>query len=137
MGDKKLFLNAPLSSYAEQELNRRIVKMIRSCGHEVYVPQEEIPPGSAQANPGTILDENIRAIEQADVIISILDKPGLGVALELGYVLALEKPMYLLRTDEQDYLGKIVEGLWLRTPPNQKATSIPELEALLCDGRSR
>lgn len=125
-----VFLNAPLSSLAEQQLNITIADAVRTLGYNVYVPQEIIPPGT-EKEPQAILEENLSAIDGADVIITVLDKPGLGVAFELGFICAIDKPVILFRSDKQDYLGKILEGIWEASPSTRKATTLNQLQSLL------
>lgn len=78
-----------------------------------------------------VLNANIRAVREAEVILTIFDKPGLGVAFEVGYALALGKKIIGFRTDVQDYLGKVLEGLWENLLPSAKATNIGELRSAL------
>lgn len=124
------FLNAGLSTAAEQLFNEAVMQGITRAGLRVYVPQHELPVGT-QLLPEEIYRANLEAVRGADVIVSILDKPGLGVVLELGYAAALEKPLFFLRTDVQDYLGQVVEGMWNECPPDRRARSILEMERAL------
>jgi nucleoside 2-deoxyribosyltransferase len=127
---KKIFLNAPLSSLAEQRFNRQLQELITRRGFACYSPQEVIPPGT-DTSPMDILNANTRAVDECDIILSVLDKPGFGVIFELAYGYAKNKEMVLLRTDKQDYLGKMIEGLWQTVVRDRKANSLDELEEVL------
>jgi nucleoside 2-deoxyribosyltransferase len=126
----RCFLSSPLSTLAEQNLNATIASIIRSCGYDCYVPQENLPPGGG-ASPTAVLQHNIEAVTASDLILSVLDKPGSGVVFELAYAFALRKPIVVFRSDKQDYLGKVLEGFWSITPATCKATSLEELRQIL------
>jgi len=126
----KIFLNAPLSSLAEQKLNQEIERLITAHGFSCYTPQEILPPGTG-VGASEIVKSNIDALNQCDIILSVLDKPGLGVIFELAYAYAKDKEIILLRTDKQDYLGKIIEGFWERMPEERRAKSLADLEEIL------
>lgn len=118
-------------------LNKKIAKIIRDLGLIIYLPQEVIPPGT-NASPKQIFEANLVAVKDSDIIVSVLDKPGLGVSFELAYALALNKTIVAFRSDKQEYLGKILEGLWESLNEKHKASSLKELkyalEALLPRG---
>src|SRR5688572_24296259 len=86
----RIFINASLSSLAEQRLNAEIASMIESLNAETYLPQRELPIDML-ASAEEILIANMRAVQEADLIVSVLDKPGLGVAFELGFAAAIGK----------------------------------------------
>jgi len=127
---KNVFLNAGLSSLAEQMFNKEISHLLSKYGFMVYMPQEVLPPGIS-ISAAEIYRANLKAIQDADLLISILDKPGLGVVYELGYALANSKKVIMFRSDVQDYLGKIIEGVWEITDSQYKARDLLELEKIL------
>lgn len=120
------FVNASLSSLGEQRLNEELADLIRRAGHHVYLPQREVPIGS-RASAAEILSANTKAVMAADVVLAVLDKPGVGVAFELGVAYAARKRIVLFRSDRQDYLGKVLEGFWDSHPSEFKATTLEEL----------
>lgn len=124
----RIFINASLSSLAERRLNKEITKILDDLGIEYYLPQDAIQPGQG-VDAAAVLEANLRAIEQCNVVLSVLDKPGLGVVFELGQALAMKKCVILFRSDMQDYLGKIMEGVW--AGQSNKARSLEELKAIL------
>ncbi len=125
-----VFLNASLSSLAEKELNKQLERLVVDCGGRVFLPQRELPQG-AGLTPADILDGNSAGVLKSDLILSVLDKPGLGVAYELGVAVSASKPILMFRTDTGHHLGKIIEGLWQRQPPEMTATSMSDLEMAL------
>jgi len=127
---KTVFVNAPLSTLAEGRLNAELRRLVEAMGYLTYLPQGHIPPGS-DVSSLEVLNDNISAVRKSDIILTVLDKPGLGVAFELGYATARKKKIVALRTDPQDYLGKIIEGFWENLPLTSRATSLSELRAIL------
>lgn len=123
-------MNSSLSSLAEQLLNSKIANILIDLGYSVYLPQEIIPPNKNSSSID-IFNANLIAIKNCDIVLSILDKPGLGVAFELGFAISINKPTILFRSDVQDYLGKIMEGLWELTDINFKASSLEELRLVM------
>src|SRR5438094_601560 len=100
---------------AEGNLNAEIDRLVRKVGLRTYLPQTHIPPGS-NVDSLKVFKANVAAVRKSNVVLTVLDKPGLGVAFELGYSFAGKKRVIAFRTDPQDYLGKIVEGFWNRLP---------------------
>ncbi|MBN1805220.1 MAG: nucleoside 2-deoxyribosyltransferase [Sedimentisphaerales bacterium] len=127
---RKIFLNSPLSSLAEQTLNKELKKLIKNSGFDCCIPQEILPPGE-NVNCIDVLKSNIDSLNECEIIISVLDKPGLGVIFELAYAYAINKEIILFRTDKQDYLGKIIEGFWSEMPGKRRARSLNELKNIL------
>lgn len=127
---KKIFINAGLSSVAERDFNHKIKKICLDCGFELYMPQEALPPGKSISSQ-LIFKANMNSILASDYIISVLDKPGLGVAYELGFARAMNKEIIIFRSDSQDYLGKILEGFWESIPDDRKAKTLFELKKIL------
>jgi len=100
--------------------------MLEEEGFKCIMPQEILPPGP-NTDPVKILNSNQRLIESSDIVLSILDKPGEGVIFELGVAFALGKLIVIFRSDEQEYLGKIVEGIYQLIPNDRKTGNIKEL----------
>lgn len=123
----KIFLCAGLSSLADRLLNQKILEVLSPFGFEMYLPEREIPAGTSMI-ASEILGANVAAIDSSDLVIAVLDKPGLGVAFELGFATAKGKRIVIFRSDPQDYLGKILEGLYEQIPRNARCTSLAELQ---------
>ena len=127
---KRIFLNAALWPAAHREFNKRIRAIIEDHGFEVYLPQNAFPSDQTPSAE-EILKANATAVKKCDVILSVLDCPGLGVAFEIGYAMAKNKTMIAFRTDLRTYLGKIIEGFWNSLDSKSKARTLSELSAVL------
>jgi nucleoside 2-deoxyribosyltransferase len=108
----------------------RVHDIVEEEGFRCDLPQEILPPGPS-ADPIKVLRLNSKLVRSCDVVLSILDSPGEGVFFELGAAYALGKPIVAFRSQTNDHLGKVVEGVWLTLPQSRKATSLDELRFAL------
>jgi nucleoside 2-deoxyribosyltransferase len=115
---------------AHREFNNRLKTLVENHGFEVYLPQEAFPPDYIPSAE-EILETNIAAVENCDIILSVLDCPGLGVAFEIGYAMAKNRRMIAFRSDLRTYLGKIIEGFWDNLDSKSKAQTLDQLSAVL------
>lgn len=122
----KIFLNSPLSHMAAQILNTKIKEIIEEEGFTCILPQDILPLGP-NTDPKEVFRQNVEFLKKCDIVLSVLDAPGEGVIFELGVAHALKKPIIAFRSNGQNYLGKVIEGLWLTLPESQKATNLKEL----------
>lgn len=126
----RVFLNASLSSSTARIFNERLKRIVIEEGLECLLPQEILPPGR-NIDEVEILKTNQRLIESSDIILSVLDKPGEGVIFELGVAFTLGKPIVIFRSDEKNYLGKIVEGIYKLIPQDRKTGNLQELGTII------
>ena len=126
----RVFLNASLSSSGKRIFNERLKRIVIEEGLECLLPQEILPPGR-NLDEVEILKTNQRLIESSDIVLSVLDKPGEGVIFELGVAFALGKPIIIFRSNEQDNLGKIIEGIYKLLPQDRKTGNLRELRTIL------
>jgi nucleoside 2-deoxyribosyltransferase len=93
-----IYLSGPLFSQAEIAWGKRISQLLkeRLKGIEVLWPHE-ISTGSAQE----IFDANLRALDECDLMVAILDGPQVddGTAWEIGYFFSQGKSVVGVRTD--------------------------------------
>jgi nucleoside 2-deoxyribosyltransferase/predicted secreted protein len=98
-----VYLAAPLFSEAERAYNLSIAGQLRNNFFNVYLPQEagDDSPARNREEQGRIFSENLKALENADIIVAILDGADAdsGTAWEIGYAYARGKPVIALRTD--------------------------------------
>lgn len=103
----KIFIAGPLFSQAEREFNLKLDKFLREYGFETILPQRDVgelwkhvKKHGRQAYQ-TIYEGDLRAIEEADIVIAVLDGPDVdsGTAFEVGYACAKGKPVIGLKTD--------------------------------------
>jgi len=115
----KVFLAAPLFSEAEREFNSQTAKRLREKGFEVWLAQEAsfIQQGTHKEKK-TIYEGDISALKTSDVLVAVLDGLDVdaGVAFEIGYAKALEKPIIGLKTDYQTFSGMEEVNLMLEVP---------------------
>jgi nucleoside 2-deoxyribosyltransferase len=103
----KVFIAGPLFSQAEREFNVRVEEELRRHGFKTFLPQRDVGRlDELLAKEGdqayrTIFDRDLKGLDQADVVVAILDGPDVdsGTAFEVGYAFAKGKPVIGLKTD--------------------------------------
>ena len=103
----KVYLAAQVFQQADRIYNRRLARLLeeRLPACEVILPQDFRVARGGSFNDRRRLAELYqqcrRALQSADLILAILDGADVdsGVAFEIGYARALEKPVVGLRTD--------------------------------------
>jgi len=102
----KVFLAAPLFSEAERNFNSKVAKRLRDEGFEVWLAQEYpfIHEGTSKEKK-KIYEEDISALKACDFVVAILDgvEVDSGVAFEMGYAVAIRKPVLGLKTDHRAF----------------------------------
>ena len=93
-----IYLSAPLFTLAERSWNRSLAEMLRRRGMKVLLPQEI---SSAHDHGKTIFEKNVKAIQECDVVVAVLDQADSdsGTSWEVGYAYGLGKPILGIRTD--------------------------------------
>jgi len=98
-----VYLAAPLFSEAECAYNLSIAGHLRKNFFEVYLPQEAGDDSHIRNKEEQvrIFSENLKALENADIIVAIIDGADAdsGTAWEMGYAYAHNKPVIAVRTD--------------------------------------
>lgn len=130
----KIFLSSPLFSESEREFNLKVAKKLRASGFEVWLAQEApfIHEGSWEEKRN-IYDKDISELKASDVVVAILDgiEIDAGVAFEMGYAKALDKPIIGLKTDYRTF-SKIEEiNLILEVPLVKICKNMDEIINLL------
>lgn len=99
----RVYLAAPLFSESERSYNSEIADILRNNLFEVYLPQETGDTGDMREKEeqGRMFAVNKKALEDADIIVAIIDGPDAdsGTAWEMGYAFAQGKQVIALRTD--------------------------------------
>lgn len=103
----KVFIAGPLFSQAEREFNVRVEEELRRHGFKTFLPQrdagrlDELLAKEGDRAYRMIFDRDLKGLEQADVVVAILDGPDVdsGTAFEVGYAFAKGKPVIGLKTD--------------------------------------
>lgn len=109
----KAYLASPLFNARErgfnEELERRLAGVL-----DVFLPQRDgalltrLVAGGCDVETGRriVFERDTRAIEEADVVVAVLDGRTVdeGVAFELGFALALGKPCIAFKSDDRAML---------------------------------
>ena len=115
----KVFLAAPLFSEAERNFNSKVAKRLRDKGFQVWLAQESpfIHEGTPEEKQ-KIYEEDISTLKACDVVVAILDgvEVDSGVAFEMGYAVAIGKPVIGLKTDHRAFSKVEDVNLMLEVP---------------------
>lgn len=100
---KKIYFAAPLFTMAEKEFNLRLSKQIalKMNGKISFIMPQEFSVPKDELFFESLFHKCIHAIEEADIILAILDGPDSdsGTCVEIGYAHAKNKPVIGIRTD--------------------------------------
>lgn len=93
----RIYFAAPLFCKAELDFNADLTNILRSNGHEVFLPQESQTGSDADK----IFKGDLAGIDACDVLLFIMDGrvPDEGASFELGYAYAKGKICIGLKTD--------------------------------------
>jgi nucleoside 2-deoxyribosyltransferase len=115
----KVFLAAPLFNEAERNFNSNVAKRLRDRGFQVWLAQESpfIHEGTFEEKQ-KIYEEDISALKTCDVVVAVLDgvEVDSGVAFEMGYAIAIGKPIVGLKTDHRAFSKMEDINLMLEVP---------------------
>jgi len=126
----KAFLAAPLFSEAERDFNSKVAKRLRDKGFQVWLAQESpfIHEGTSKEKE-KIYEEDISALKACDVVVAVLDgvEVDSGVAFEMGYAVAIGKPVIGLKTDHRTFSKMEDINLMLEVPLIKLCNSIEDV----------
>jgi nucleoside 2-deoxyribosyltransferase len=93
----KLYLAGPLFNTAEREFNSKLAELLRSHGHEIWLPQEH---EQRDKTAKQVFDKDVEGIDWADAVVANMDgaDPDSGTCWECGYAYR-KKPVIVFRTD--------------------------------------
>lgn len=94
----RIYLSGPLFSQAEIAWGRHIKASLEEALQDVEIIW---PHELAAGSPGEIFRANLRALDDCDLMIAILDGPQVddGTAWEVGYFYARDRKILGIRTD--------------------------------------
>ena len=100
----KIYMAGPLFSTAELAFNSELASLLRSRGHDVFLPQEH---EQRKDLPAAIFESDVKGLEWAEVVVACLDgpDPDSGTCWELGYAYGKNKPSIVYRTDFRLFEG--------------------------------
>ncbi len=104
---KKIYIAGPLFSFHERHFLEEIVKTLSEKLtidpiKEVFLPHRDVGEVDVHGQKrGLIFNEDMRQLDEADVIIALLDGNDVdsGTCIELGYAYAREKEIFGILTD--------------------------------------
>ncbi|MBQ2847141.1 MAG: nucleoside 2-deoxyribosyltransferase [Clostridia bacterium] len=135
----KIYIAAPLFCIAEKKQNEEIDNIIRSFGHETYLPQRDggcfaDSPDFINGRPKDVVihELDINAINWCDTLLFVFDGrvPDEGACFELGYAYAKGKRCIGFKTDSRSLIGG-VDNLMLTVSLQVILRSINELKIFL------
>ena len=105
--EKKIYIAGPLFSSHERSFLEEIVKTLSEKLtidpiRDVFLPHRDAGEVDVHGKKrGPIFDEDMRRLEEADIIIALLDGIDVesGTCIELGYAYAREKEIFGILTD--------------------------------------
>lgn len=94
----RIYFAAPLFTTGERHFNAALGALLRSGGHEVFMPQDQ---ESDAQDPPRIFRTDVGGLDWSNVVVGIVDggDPDSGTSWEIGYAYATGRPIVLLRTD--------------------------------------
>jgi nucleoside 2-deoxyribosyltransferase/predicted secreted protein len=99
----KVYLAAPLFSESECDYNRKVADILAGYALQVHLPQDcgDSEHARELSVQQKIFTSNLRALDDADIIIAIIDGADAdsGTSWEIGYAYAKGKKIISLRTD--------------------------------------
>ena len=100
----RIYFAAPLFTQAEWQWNQNLADQLRRYGLDVILPQKRAEPmllGIELYNPSALFEDNLKGIEESEVIIAVFDQadPDSGTCFECGYAYSKGLPIVGLRTD--------------------------------------
>ena len=134
----KVFLASPLFNESERQFNSQIAKTLRENGFEVWLAQEAMLMNTeSHRDKETIYKYDIRALETSDIVLAILDGIDVdsGVAFEMGYAKALNKPVIGLKTDYRTFSRTDEVNLMLEVSVDKICASVDEVINLLQESK--
>ncbi len=133
----KIYIAAPLFNEAERAFNERIDAILRSCGHETFLPQRaggcvaDLPEqieGMEKRKYLFLLD--CRNLDWCDTLLFVFDGrvPDEGACFELGYCYAQGKRCIGYKTDARSFIDGF-DNVMLHRAPETVLRSEDELRA--------
>ena len=104
----KIYLAGPFFNDQERQIIEKVRDILRSGGHEVFVPMEHfIPDGETLPNAvwgKKVFDMDVEAINNCDIVYAVYHGhySDSGTAWEIGYAYAKSIPVVLLHTDQKN-----------------------------------
>ena len=137
----KIYIAAPLFCEGERAFNERVDGIVRSCGHETYLPQRD--GGCVADLPDTVggvpkrkylFDLDVKNMDECGAVLFLFDGrvPDEGACFELGYCYAKGKRCVAYKTDARSFIGGY-DNVMLLGAPEAVLRSEEELRHYMTD----
>ena len=110
MPTHNIFIIGPFFTEAEEAFMLKVKERIAKEGQEVKTP---LDIGYVKDGSEGLFKEDLRYIEQSEIVVAILDGHDPGTMCEIGYAKALRKRVIGLWTDKERRIDPFVK--WLCT----------------------
>ena len=93
----RIYLGGSLFNTAERAFNRALAGLLRSFGHEVWLPQDNEPRNRTAKD---VFLKDVEGVDWAEVVVANMDgpDPDSGTCWECGYAYK-HRPTVVFRTD--------------------------------------
>jgi nucleoside 2-deoxyribosyltransferase len=126
------YIAGPLFDEGERWWITQVEQTVAGAGFDTFLPHRDNPPKTAD-NVRDIFQNNVRAIDEADLIVASLN--GIttddGTAWEIGYAAAGQKRMIGIHTDWRRRFDDEVVNLMIECSMDKIVRSLDELTAAL------
>lgn len=109
-----IYFAGPLFNDADRDYNAKVVKILRDCGYDVYLPQETgIIADMDTASPAMkreIFGKDLAYLMVADAVVVNTNGTDVdsGTAVEIGIAYMKQKPIILLNTECRGRLNNMI-----------------------------
>jgi nucleoside 2-deoxyribosyltransferase len=98
-----------------RELYERAAQIVRSAGHEAYLPHQHTDPEHATGvSPLAVFRQDLAALRRCDGVVVFLREPSLGVGAEIALCAQFGIPMLALHEPSDD-ISRFATGLLVET----------------------
>lgn len=102
----RIYLAGPFRETGQRMVINDARSHLQALGMSVFSPIHDIGPGSADV----VVKLDLDALRQCDAVFAILNGSSPGTVFEVGYALALDKPVYCLAQNMRDVDLKLPKG---------------------------
>jgi len=129
----RVYLAGPLFTDAERRFNAALAERLTSAGHEVFLPQDEVPQDESPGHAARVFAADLRGLQWATVVVAVCDGPLVddGTAWEIGYACAQQVPVIGLRTDSRIIGREERVNLMIQQSVRCLVTTVDEVVAAL------
>ena len=103
---KKVYLAGPFFNMGQMWLINQCKACLEAAGMDVFSPYHELGIGPAEE----VAPEDVKAIEECDVLYALFDDHDPGTLFEIGYAIKANKPVVIYSEKSSDEHLKMYEG---------------------------